>query len=110
MATLTVTQLTTTAAAPGFVAADDAGDQFLVDGDTVLHVRNDNAAEVTVTLTSQVSDEIGVIADDLEFAVPATTDRCVYLGSYSRRFRDSDGYCQVTYDETDDVTVAVYRT
>jgi hypothetical protein len=110
MATLTVTQLSPTATAPGFVTADSGGDQFTIDADTILHLRNDSATARTVTLASQVTDDIGVEAADLEITVPAGTERCVYLGGYSNRFRDSDGYCQIAYSSTVDVTVAVYRT
>jgi hypothetical protein len=110
MSTLTVTQLSPTAVDPGFVAASSGGDQFTVDGETVLHVRNDGASERTVTLTSQVTDDIGVDGDDLDITVPAGGERAVYLGSYSGRFRDPDGYCQIIYDDEADLTVAVYRT
>jgi hypothetical protein len=110
MATLTVTQLSPEATDPGFVAAADAGDQFLIDAEVVLHVRNASAAEVTVTLASQVTDDIGVGGDDMDITVAAAEEQAVYLGNYAARFRDSDGYCQVTYSAHEDVTVAVYRT
>ena len=109
MSTLTVTQLSPTAADPGFVAAASGGDQFTIDGNTVLHVRNDSASEVTVTLASQVTDDVGVLADDLDFAVPASSERAVRLGNFAGRFRDTDGNCQVTYDAVTGLTVAVYR-
>lgn len=106
MATLTPQSVARTGLTPTFAAADVAGDEFVNDGNTLLHVKNGDAASKTVTVASQVSSPpVGTAATDLAITIPAGEERMIGPLPKSA-FDDANGKVQVTYDAVTSVTVA----
>ena len=71
----------------------------------LLHVKNANAAECTVTVTSRASGSDGLAVANKVVAVPLTTgDRMIRV---SPAFRDADGDVAVAFSVTTSVSAAV---
>lgn len=108
MAVLTVREPNIDGVNPGYVPAAGGGDEFTVDDDTVLSVRNGGGASINVTLVSTAGAEPGIAPANKVDAVPAGEERDIRIKP-SSRFRNANGRCQVTYSAVTSVTVAVRR-
>lgn len=109
MATLTVQESKyDTPVQPSLVAAAAGGDEFDNDGKTWLRVDNGGAPDVNVTINSQKNCNFGFDHDSGPHTVPSGETRII--GPFNTdRFNDSNGRCQVTYDDVTSVTVAVIK-
>lgn len=108
MAVLTVREPTIDGVNPTYVAAAGGGDEFTVDDDVVLSVRNGGGVSINVTLTSTAGAEPGIAAANKVVAVPAGEERDIRVKP-SSRFKNAGGRCAVTYSAVTSVTVAVRR-
>lgn len=108
MAVLTVQQVSLTGLAPVFVAASAGGDEFVNSGRAVLHVKNGDTTDKTVTVNSQTPCNQG-FDHDVAVTVPASGERVI--GPFPKnRFDDANGKIQITYSAVTAVTVAVIET
>lgn len=107
MSTLTVQIITLTGVTPSLAAATAGGDQWANTGREFLHVKNDGAASINVTVNSQKACNQG-FDHDVVIAVPAGEQR--QIGPFSKeRFNDDDGYALVTYSDVTSLTIGVVR-
>lgn len=105
MATLNVQRVSLIGLAPVFVAASVGGDEFVNSGRAVLHVKNDDTTNKTVTVNSQTPCNQG-FDHDVVVTVPASGE--LVIGPFPKnRFDDANGKVQVTYSAVTAVTVAV---
>lgn len=85
-------------------AAAAATDTFPNDGNTVLIVKNDSAADITVTIDSARPCNYG-FDHDVSVTVPAGGERVI--GPFPRnRFNDNNSQVAVSFSDTLSVTVA----
>ena len=107
MATVVVVSIALTGGEPAFGAATGAGDEFAnTSGRTMLHVKNGDSSEHTVTVACQRPCSYGYMHDAV-VAVPAGEERII--GPFSTyRFNDSGNKVQITYDAVTNVTVCAY--
>jgi hypothetical protein len=95
-------------------AANAGGDEFVNDGMIILHIKNTDGSEHTVTVTAQNTSETvpgygSMTKSNASVAVPATTGER-FLGPFPiRGFNDTNGKCQITYTSATGMTVAVLR-
>lgn len=116
MADLTVQDLDTDGESPSYVAADGNGDRFAprtsgAAAKVLVHVKNTDTADHTVTLVDQSSQEpTGAAAFDPNVAVvvPAGGEMMIAPNNVSR-FVDDDGWLNLTYDAVTGVEVGVFR-
>lgn len=106
MAVLSPQLAATTGTALTYTAADPAGDQAPVGAGLLLLIRNESAAEVTVTLVSPGTFR-GLAIADAALPIPAGADGAFPLGTV---FRDpTSGQAAIAYSDATSVTVAVVR-
>jgi hypothetical protein len=109
MATLTRVEPGHTGADPLYVTPTaTTGDDFPIDDDTVLHVRNGSGSSINVTITSVVPAEPGLVAANLVVAVPAGANRDIRPRP-SVRFRAANGRATAVCSAVTTVQVAVTR-
>jgi len=107
MAILTPQQIALGGSELAFDPADGAGDQFLNNGAMILVVANASGSDMVVSVDSQTPCSYGFDHDVADTINDGDTE---YLGPFSTaRFNDVDGYVNVTYDDSTDVTVAVLQ-
>lgn len=89
-------------------AASGGGDQFTPGERTFLHVKNDNAASCTVTVTTP-GTVVGQAIADVAVAVPAGQER--FIGPFSAEHFGAadDGLADVSWSVSASVTFAVVR-
>ena len=106
MAELTAQSASQSGLNPTYASAAAGGDTVDNDGKTVLHVKNGDASEHTVTVASQVtSPEPGTAAQDVSVAIPAGEERII--GPFQRSgFNDANDEIVISYDAVTSVTVA----
>ena len=108
MATLSVQSIVKAGLNPSFSAAAGGGDQFaLTDKNDIFWIKNGSGGSITVTFTTQATTD-GLAVADRTVAVPAGEDRAV-SDLDPNVYRDSSGYCQVTYSGVTSLTVAALR-
>ncbi len=114
MADLTIQNVVEAGLSATYAAADSGGDAALnVSGDVVLHVKNDDAASKTVTVTAQRSSQVvpdfgDMSKSDIVVSIPAGEDR--FIGPFPKgAYNDGAGKVQVTYSATTSVTIAALR-
>lgn len=107
MANLTVQRVQLNGIDPVFNSADVAGDSFVNDGRVVLHVKNSDVSDKTVTVDSVAPCNQGSF-HDLLVTIPAGDERLI--GPFSvQRFNDSNNKVNITYSAVTSVTVAVIK-
>lgn len=108
MADLSVQTITTNGLSPTFSSADAAGDEFVNDGRTFLHVKNGGASSIDVTIDSKQQCSFG-FDHDITVSVPAGGERLI--GPFpTSRFNDSQtGKASVSYSDVTSVTVAAIK-
>lgn len=107
MATLTLIQAILAGVVLNRVAAAGGGDEFINDGATRLHVKNDGAGSINVTVNSQAQCNHG-FDHDLVVAVAAGAEKII--GPFpTSRFNDANGKVQVAYSDATSVTVAAVK-
>lgn len=90
--------------APVFSNADVAGDTFVNNGKTYLHVKNGSAGAVDVTVNSQQLCNQG-FDHNAVVSVPAGGERII--GPFPQgRFNNGQGQCEAAYSSIASVTVA----
>ena len=106
MAELTVQSASQSGLNPTYAAAASGGDTVDNDGKTVLHVKNGDSSELTVTIASQVtSPEPGTTATDVAVAIPAGEERII--GPFQASgFNDASDELSISYDAVTSVTIA----
>ncbi len=107
MATLTIVTINLAGGNPAFVAAAEAGDEFLnTSGRTMLHVKNGAGVARTVTVECERPCSYGFLHDAV-VEIPAGEERII--GPFATfRFNDTSNKVQVAYDNHADVTVCAY--
>ena len=86
-----------------YAAANAAGDTFVNDGRTMLHVVTTSTG-CTVTIDSLVASDFG---DDADIAVVLATGEEAFIGPFrTDRFNSAAGLVTVTYSDDTGVTVA----
>src|SRR5437868_3699081 len=84
------------------------GNKFFANRNTILHVKNTNAATRTITIHVTRLVEGQAVADDT-FVVPATTGDVMYTG-FSDIFRqDTTGNVWIEFSAVTNVTVQVVQ-
>lgn len=110
MAVLTVQQASLAGLTPTYAAASAGGDSFPNDGNIVLHVKNTNGSQRTVTVASQKAATPGLAPSNNAVVVAATNGDKV-IGPFDPSvWNDANGSVQVTYSAETGVTVAAIRT
>jgi hypothetical protein len=105
MATLTAQKASLAGTTPSFASAAGGGDEFLNDGDTVIHVKNGSGGSINVTVNSQTPCSQG-FDHDLVVAVGAGAEKII--GPFAKaRFDDANGKVQLTYSGVTSLTLAV---
>lgn len=106
MARLTVQSLTTAGLTPTFSAAGSAGDDFINNGHTFLHIKNSVAATNAAVIASKVSPvPVGLVAINVTVDVSASGERM--SGFFNQgAYNDSSGCVQITYTTHTGLTVA----
>lgn len=106
MAQIQTQQIGINGIAPTYAAAA-AGDEFVPDGRTFVHVKNADGSAHNVTITTPGTAYGEAIADDV-VAVPAGGERM--FGPFDPAgFAGSDGLAAVAYAATTGMTVGVFR-
>lgn len=109
MATLTVQDMTSLSEiTPSYASADVAGDTFVYDDASYIHIKNGDASPHTMTLVTVRESNYGQ-TPDVDVVVAAGTERKIFLGPDTLRFRAADGLMDVTYDAVTSVTIGVFR-
>lgn len=105
MAELTVQDVARDGLQPSYDAAASGGDSFANNGNTLFHVKNDDASSHTATIASEANAPVGTAQADISVAVPAGEERMI--GPLPKgAFNDGNGLANVTYDAVTSVTVA----
>lgn len=113
MATLSVQQMVLDGLEATYASAGAAGDVFTNDGRTMVHVKNGDSTDHTVTFTAQDTSEqvpgFGTVSvTNTTVTITAGEER--FVGFFpQRRFNNSSGQVAVTYDSTTSMTIAVVR-
>lgn len=111
MTALTVQPLASHSLEPVYTAANADGHKFYNDGHTLLHVKNTNAAPVTVTIATPGTVD-GLAIADWTVSVDATTgDTMIGLlppAVYNQTGTDA-GMVYVTFSAVTNVTVAAVQ-
>ena len=105
MAQLTVQNILPIGIIPVFNVAAVAGDSFLNNGKTFLHVKNASAAAINVTIDSKALSNYGTDVD-LIISIPANGEK-VLAPFEIGRFNNNFGIISFTYSAVASVTVAV---
>src|SRR3972149_5289353 len=95
MAQLTVQKIALTGITPTYNVAAVAGDTFINNGKTFLHVKNGGASPITVTIDSKVLSNYGTDVD-IVVSIPATSEKIIGLFD-AVRFDDAFGIANITY-------------
>lgn len=105
MAALNLTTPALAGTAEAMAAANAGGDSFPLPGDITIRVTNANAgAARTVTIVGQNPCDQGFVHSQA-VAVPAVSTRLISVPG-GRRFSDSNGRVQLTYDNAADLTLS----
>jgi hypothetical protein len=108
MATLTPQTPTLTGITPSYAAAAGGGDQVQCSDRLFLHVKNTNAATRTVTVATPNNVE-GLAISDVSVVVGATTGDVMIGPLKASLFADANGFAQITYSATTNLTVAAIQ-
>ena len=105
MATLTLYQTDLGGVVPSYAAAAGGGDEFVNDGNTMLHVKNGSGGAITVTVNSLVACDQGSDHDSVT-SVGAGAESMI--GPFDRtRFNDPiTGRAAITYSGVTSLTLA----
>lgn len=106
MAELTVQQIDLGGLEPSYVAAAEAGDEFVNDGRVLFCAKKSTAGDITLTFDSQVECDQGY---DHDLAVTLPGEGEVMVGPFTRRFNDESNMVNVAYSDESNVTVAAIR-
>lgn len=91
-----------------YTAANGDGHSFANDGRVILHVKNDDAADKTITIQTPATTREGVDIDEVEVTVTAGEDR--FIGPFSRKnFNQASGVVYVDYSAVTSVTIAALK-
>ena len=108
MATLTTQKITRAGLEATYASAAGGGDSFTPSANTLLHVKNAGAGDITVTI-----DTPGTAIADVALANPAIVvtlaeERFIGPFPYSY-FAQTDGLADITYSGVTSVTIAVFE-
>lgn len=107
MADLTIQETGITGLSPTYSTASASGDTFSNDGKTLLHVKNDGAASITVTAAGIGKCSQGFI-HDLDVTVAAGGEEII--GPFDwKRFNNDQQKVSLSYSDATAVTVAAVR-
>jgi hypothetical protein len=105
MAELTVQQATSEGIIPTFTAASAEGDVFTNNGKTYIHVKNDGASSIDVTIEAQRLCNFGELHNEV-VSVGAGSEKII--GPFNPlQFNDATGKVNISYSDVTNVTVAV---
>ena len=114
MADLTIQNVVEAGLAATYANASSGGDAVLnTNGDVVLHVKNDDVASKTVTVTAQrtsqnVPDFGDMSKSNIQVSIPASEDR--FIGPFPKgAYNDGAAKVQITYSAVTSVTIAALR-
>ena len=92
---------------PSYDTAIADGHMFANDGNTIIHVKNDNASSLTLTIQTNTIVG-GVSLQDHTVTIPASTER--FIGLFKTgTFNQSDGTVYLDYSVQTSVTVAALK-
>lgn len=89
---------------PTLVAAAAAGDEFVNDGQTWIHVKNTNATARQVTIAKPGTESDGTSFDPV-VTIPGTTGDKEFGPFSKEKFDDANGKVQLTYSSEVGLTV-----
>lgn len=108
MATISVQSLVKTGTTVTLTAAAGGGDQFVhTDKNDIYVINNGGGGGITVTFVTQATTD-GLVVADRTVSVGAG-DRVEVSDLDPNVYRDTNGYCQVTYSGVTSVTVGHTR-
>jgi hypothetical protein len=113
MATLTTQTFDESGATLSFDSAGGSGDKWANNGNQQILIKNDSGAEVTLTVTTQVttfeSPEYGYSTKpNVTLIVPGS--RSAIAGPFPvSAYNDVDGNCNISYSATTSVEVAIFE-
>lgn len=101
---------------PTYEAADATGNQFDPGDRVFLHLKNNQPASVSASVTASIDDPnssepVGGTSFNPDLSVVIPAQQSAFVGPlYASRFADSTtGYVTVTYDDVTSVEIAVLR-
>tara|TARA_R100001244_G_scaffold121245_1_gene90882 strand:+ start:7609 stop:7968 length:360 start_codon:yes stop_codon:yes gene_type:complete len=112
MATLTVQTINDAGSSPTFTAASPSGDQFINSGNQVFVIDNTGGGDACiVTITAEVTSidltQFGTVTKANTILTVDAGSIGTIGGLYTAIFNDGSNYAQITYDQVDEVLVAV---
>lgn len=111
MATLVAQSIVEAGLEASYSAAAGAGDDFINTGREMIHIKNADASDTTITVTAQKSSTtkkgFGAVAkSDSVVVVTAGEER--FIGPFpTTAFNDGNGKAQVTYSSVTSLTLAI---
>lgn len=110
MATLTVQVITRAGINPTYAAATGGGDQVTCHADTYLHVKNNGASPITVTLAIPAAASAWPQVSYTNTAVSVTNGQERIIGPIEPGiYADANGFCQITYSAVTSVTIGAFQ-
>lgn len=106
MAALTVQNIALDSIEPTYAAADVAGDEFLNNGRTFLHIKNASGSPIVATVTSEGDCSQGFNHPVVITIAAGEEEMCGPFGI--ARFNDGDSLVNVAYDGVTTLTVAAF--
>lgn len=107
MATLTIQDITRSGLEATYAAAASGGDKFANNGRVMIHIKNGDASDHTVTVDIPKTVD-GQAVTDISVTVTASEER--FIGPFPPSiYNDSDGYVNLTYDAVTSVTIGILR-
>ena len=107
MATFSVQSYDRSGLNPSYAAAAGGGDEFVNAGVEFIHVKNDDASSMDLTIVTQnTSDDLAVA--DRVISIPAGEERII--GPFPTGiYNDANGKVQLTYSSVTSLTVGVIK-
>src|SRR4051812_21566790 len=107
MATLVATTLSASGTVePTPAAAAGGGDQVLWGPGVRIKVVNGAGSPITVTIPAQVPCDQGSTHNITNAVANGTSE---FMGPFTERYKDSNGYVQITYSSATSVTIYAFQ-
>jgi hypothetical protein len=108
--TITPQELSVSGITPSYTDVSAITDDFYLanNGHTILHVKNDSAGSINVTITGQNNCDQGFTHDET-IAVGAGVEKIIGVFSVARFNDNSNGKVLINFDTATDVSYTAYK-
>lgn len=108
--TITPQELAVTGITPSFTAVSAIADDFYLsnNGHTLLHVKNESAGSINVTVTGENECNQGYTHDET-IAVGAGVEKIIGVFSIARFNDNATGKVKINFDTATDVSYTAYK-